>query len=256
MFKIFKNFIPTNPKFLIRLDDIAENMNWEMMDQTERLFDRFDVKPVLGVIPNNQDPELLLYPKKKINFWDKVKNWKEKGWEIGMHGNNHVYDKNCNKNDYLGHGGNTEFCGHAFEIQLEKINQGLNKFKKEKIDIRAFFAPNHTFDQNTLIALKECGITNVLDGYGLTAYEEKEIKFIPQLFYKIFPLPFGMQTFQIHLNYYKQDDFNNLKKFIELNSTKIITYDEAISKINNGLWHKIIRILSKKILQAKRLVKN
>ena len=65
MFKIFKNFIPTNPKFLIRLDDIAENMNWEMMDQTERLFDRFDVKPVLGVIPNNQDPELLLYPKKK-----------------------------------------------------------------------------------------------------------------------------------------------------------------------------------------------
>jgi len=256
MFKIFKNFIPTNPKFLIRLDDIAENMNWEMMDQTERLFDRFDVKPVLGVIPNNQDPELLLYPKKNINFWDKVKNWKEKGWEIGMHGNNHVYDKNCNKNDYLGHGGNTEFCGHAFEIQLEKINQGLNKFKKEKIDIRAFFAPNHTFDQNTLIALKECGITNVLDGYGLTTYEEKEIKFIPQLFYKIFPLPFGMQTFQIHLNYYKQDDFNNLKKFIELNSTKIITYDEAISKINNGLWHKIIRILSKKILQAKRLVKN
>ena len=256
MFKIFKNFIPTNPKFLIRLDDIAENMNWEMMDQTERLFDKFGIKPVLGVIPNNQDPELLLYPKKNINFWDKVKNWKEKGWEVGMHGNNHVYDKNCNKNDYLGHGGNTEFCGHTFEIQLEKINQGLNKFKKEKIDIRTFFAPNHTFDQNTLIALKECGITNVLDGYGLTAYEEKEIKFIPQLFYKIFPLPFGMQTFQIHLNYYKQDDFNNLKKFIELNSAKIITYDEAISKINNGLWHKIIRILSKKILQAKRLVKN
>ena len=36
------------------------------MDQTERLFDRFNIKPVLGVIPNNQDPELLSYPKKKI----------------------------------------------------------------------------------------------------------------------------------------------------------------------------------------------
>ena len=256
MFKIFKKFIPNNPKFLIRLDDIAENMNWEMMDQTVRLFDAFGIKPVLGVIPNNQDPELLSYPKKNINFWDEVKNWEKRGWEVGMHGNNHVYDKTCNKNDYLGHGGNTEFCGHAFEKQLEKIKQGLNKFKKEKIEIRTFFAPNHTFDQNTLMALKECGVTNVLDGYGLTPYEEKKIKFIPQLFYRILPLPFGIQTFQIHLNYYKQDDFNNLKKFIELNSTKIITYDEAISKINNGTWHKIIRILSKKILQAKRLVKN
>ena len=256
MLKKIKNFVSNNTGYLIRLDDIAENMNWEMMDQASDLFDRFNIKPVIGIIPNNEDPELLAYPKKKINFWEQVKIWKKKGWEIGMHGNKHVYDKKCKKIDYLGHGGNTEFCGHAFEKQLEKIKEGLNKFREKEIDIRTFFAPNHTFDKNTLLALKKCGITEVIDGYGLTPYEEKEIKFIPQLFYKILPLPFGIQTFQIHLNYYQQKDFEDFKKFIEANSKKIINYDQAILKINNGIPHKILRVALKKILQLKRLITN
>ena len=82
---------------------------------------------MLGVIPDNKDKELLFYSKKNPNFWNKVRKWKEKGWEIGMHGTNHVYDKFCSKIDYLGHGGNTEFCGHSFRNQLEKIKMGLKE---------------------------------------------------------------------------------------------------------------------------------
>ena len=85
-------------------------------------------------------------------------------------------------------------------------------------------------------------------------YEENGIKFIPQLFYKMIAFPFGIQSFQIHLNYFKQDDFDNLKKFVELNSKKIITYDQAIYKLKNTFSHKIIRIITKKILQIKRLI--
>ena len=43
-----------------------------------------------------------------------------------MHGNNHVYDKFCSKTDYLGLGGNSEFCGHTYENQLEKINKDVS----------------------------------------------------------------------------------------------------------------------------------
>ena len=85
-------------------------------------------------------------------------------------------------------------------------------------------------------------------------YEENGIKFIPQLFYKMIVFPFGIQSFQIHLNYFKQDDFDNLKKFVELNSEKIITYDQAIDKLKNTFSYKIIRIITKKILQIKRLI--
>ena len=116
-----------------------------------------------------------------------------------------------------------------------------------------FFAPNHTFDKNTLLALKKCGITEIVDGYGLMPYEENDIKFIPQLFHKMFVLPFGIQTVQIHLNYFKKNDFDNLKKFIESNSEKIITYNHAISKLSNNFLSKMSRVITKKILQLKRL---
>ena len=64
MIKKIKKYIKDNTGFLIRLDDIAENMKWEFMEEAEILFDRFDIKPVLGVIPNNKDSELLSYPKR------------------------------------------------------------------------------------------------------------------------------------------------------------------------------------------------
>ena len=72
MLNRIKKYISDNTGFLIRLDDIAENMNWDMMEHTTNLFDKFGVRPVLGVIPNNKDPELLSYPKKNINFWDEI----------------------------------------------------------------------------------------------------------------------------------------------------------------------------------------
>tara|TARA_Y100000590_G_scaffold18275_1_gene21796 strand:- start:59966 stop:60730 length:765 start_codon:yes stop_codon:yes gene_type:complete len=253
MFNKIKKYLSDNTGYLIRLDDIAENMRWDMMEKATNLFDKFNVKPVLGIIPNNKDPELLSYPKKNINFWEQVRSWKNKGWIIAMHGNNHVYDKVCPKIDYLGHGGSSEFCSHTYENQLDKIRLGINKFESENIKIRTFFAPNHTFDENTLLALKSSGINEIIDGYGLMPYEENGIKFIPQLFYKTFALPIGIQAFQIHLNYFEQKDFDNFEKFIELNAKKIITYDQALSKLKNNLSHKIVRILTKKILQIKRI---
>ena len=240
--------------FLIRLDDIAENMDWDMMEKATDLFDKFNIKPILGIIPNNKDPELLNYPKKNIEFWDQVRAWKQKGWEIAMHGNNHVYDKICSKTDYLGLGGSSEFCDHPYEEQYKKLKEGLEKFNSENIKIKIFFAPNHTFDKNTILALKKCGINQILDGYGLMPYEENGMQFVPQLFYKLYTVPFGVQTFQIHLNYFKQKDFEEFEKFIKSNLKKIITYEQAISKLTNNLQHKIIRMVSKKALQLKRSI--
>ena len=103
------------------------------------------------------------------------------------------------------------------------------------------------------MALKECGIKEVIDGYGLMPYRENEINFIPQLFYKLIKLPFGIQSSQIHLNYFSDKDFDDFQNFIEKNSKKIITYNQAISKVNNSFFYKTIRIITKKILQLKRL---
>ena len=254
MFSIIRKYIAENTGILIRLDDIAENMNWDLMEKSESLFEKYGIKPVLGVVPCNKDSELLSYPKKN-NFWEQIRIWKNKGWEITMHGYTHVYDKISKNEDYFGYGGGSEFCGHPLETQISRIKNGLQKFEEEKIKIRSFFAPNHTYDQNTFLALKNFGIKEIIDGYGLMPYTENDIKFIPQLFYKVFALPFGIQATQIHLNYWKQKDFDDFEKFIEKNSKKIITYDQALKKVNNNSLYKLIKVLTKIILKIKRSIK-
>lgn len=238
-------------KILIRFDDIAQNMNWDLMSKCEKLFDQLRIKPVMGVIPNNQDKELLIYPKKN-NFWDVVKNWQSKGWEIAMHGYNHIYDKETRKKDFFEYGGKSEFFGHTLHDQSLKIKKGLEIFEKNNIKIRTFFSPNHTYDINTFEALKISGINEVIDGYGLKPYSENDIKFIPQLFYKPFLLPFGLQTTQIHLNYWTDKDFNNFSHLINKNYKKIISYDEALDLISNKTFDKLVNSSIKKILILKR----
>ena len=248
-----KNYINNNTGILIRIDDVCENMNWNLMSKLESLFDNYSIKPVLGVIPNNRDEDFLSFPRND-NFWDQVRKWQDKGWEIVQHGDTHIYDRLCSKkSDYFEYGGGSEFFGHPLNVQEKRIKNGLEKFKREKINIRSFFAPNQTYDENTFIALKNCGINEVIDGYGLMPYTEKNVKFIPQLFEKVVLLPFGIQSTKLHLHIWDENDYKKFENFIKLNSKKIITYDQALNKINNSFLYKIIRYFMSKILKLKRM---
>ena len=248
-----KSYINDNTGILIRIDDVCENMDWKLMEKLEALFDNYSIKPVLGVIPNNRDEQFLSFPRND-NFWDQARKWQEKGWEIVQHGYTHIYDHLCkDKKDYFRYGGGSEFFGHTLEVQELRIRNGLEKFRKEKIKIRSFFAPNQTYDENTFKALKNCGIKEVIDGYGLMPYTEKNIKFIPQLFEKVVMLPFGIQSTKLHLHNWTEDDFKNFEVFIKKNSQKIISYDQALNKVNNNLFYKLLRIFVKIILRIKRL---
>lgn len=244
-----------NKGILIRFDDIAENMNWHLMDKCEKLFEKYNIKPVVGIIPYNKDAELLTYPKRE-NFWKTVKKWKSKNWEIAMHGYTHIYDKITEKKDYFNYGGKSEFFGHKIDVQVNKIEEGLKIFNGHQIKIRVFYAPNHTYDENTFKALKTCGINQVIDGYGLIPYEEKDIKFIPQLFYKLISLPYGIQATQIHLNYWNDEDYIKFETFVKKNLDQIINYDQALSKVDNGAYNKVLNFAVKKILKTKRVLFN
>ena len=238
-------------KILLRFDDIAENMNWRLLNKCEKLFDEYKIKPVLGVIPNNMDEELLSFPRKE-DFWQKVRLWKSKGWEISMHGFNHLYDMDTNKNDLFKYGGKSEFFGHSKQRQKEKLEAGLGIFKKNGVKIRSFFAPNHTYDYNTLKALDKSGIRIVIDGYGLFPYSKFNLFFIPQLFYKEIFLPFGIQSTQIHLNYWDDDYYKGFNNFIEKNYKKITNIDYILSLNKNNLFQNSINYSVEKTLKVLR----
>jgi len=251
MINSIKNYLSENTNLLIRIDDIAENMNWQLFKKCEVLFDELNIKPLLGVIPNNQDPELLKYEKSE-NFWDEARNWKKKNWEISMHGYNHIYSSKTNKKDYFGYGGGSEFFGLSLSDQKLKIKNGLEKFVKEDIEIRSFFAPNHTYDLNTFNALNDCKINNIIDGYGIFPYSEKNLNFIPQLFYREVMLPFGIQSTQVHLNYWNEKDFDKFNNFVRKHKKKIISFDDIIKKIKSGIFVKMTNFAVKKSLKIFR----
>mgnify|MGYP006102763773 FL=1 len=250
-----KNFIKKNTGLLIRIDDVAECMNWKFMDKCETLFDEMNIKPLVGVIPDNEDQELLKYPNNN-NFWSRVRSWKNKGWEISMHGFNHVYDNNTKFKDYFNYGGNSEFFGHKYLDQLNKIKLGKKKFYNEGITIKSFFAPNHTYDKNTFKALCENNIKVVIDGYGLFPYKAHDLIFIPQLFHKEIMLPFGIQSTQIHLNYWDEEYFNNFKKFVQNYRNKIMDYKQILETVSENSFKNATKHLLKFALLNVRKLKN
>ena len=123
---------------------------------------------------------------------------------------NHLYHIETNKKDFFNYGGKSEFYGHSYENQLLKIREGIKIFEKNKIKIEIFFAPNHTYDNNTFRALKNSGINKIIDVMELCHSFLNDIKFVPQLFYKLYFLPYGIQSTQIHINNWTEKILENL----------------------------------------------
>ena len=254
MFNSIKKITSKYTGLLIRMDDITETMNWVVMDKCEKLFDKFKIKPLLGIIPINKDPELLKFPKND-RFWERVKSWENKGWEITMHGCNHLYTQKSDKKDIFNYGGDSEFYGLDYSTQLNKIKTGLEEFNKRKIKVRSFFAPNHIYDSNTLKALKNTDIKIIIDGYGLFPYYKNEILFIPQLFYKEIFLPFGIQSTQIHINEWNDETYKNFEVFVEKNYSKILNLNNIIDIANPNSLQNLTNYLVEKTLKTVRLFK-
>ncbi len=66
-------------KITVRLDDITPDMDWERFLKFKALLDRYQVKPLIGVVPDNRDENLVKKEpsaeEKKLaeGFWDYVK---------------------------------------------------------------------------------------------------------------------------------------------------------------------------------------
>ena len=238
--------------YLIRLDDMAPNMRWPEYFRAKKLFCDFGVRPVLGVIPNNEDPELKLFPECVFNFWDEIRDVQARGWTIAMHGYRHVYDSSGD--DILGMRDKSEFAGHDLAVQLERLELSKAVFDREGVHVDCFFAPSHTFDVNTLEGLKQIGVTSIFDGYGLFPFSANGMLFVPQLVGRPIAFPYGVHTSVHHLNNYLERDFVALERFVEKNHQKILSYPEAEALVRDDVWNRAWGVALKKSLQAKRRV--
>jgi len=226
-------------KYILRLDDACPFRDLNKWDRMEKLLDKYHIKPLVGIIPHCEDPELLKY-NEDASFWNTAESWVSKGWTIALHGYNHVYTTNSGGLNPIN--SRSEFAGESLQIQKEKIRNGVKILQDHNIEPLVFFAPSHTFDENTLISLKEeSNIRIISDTIAFDSYKSKSFTFVPQQSGKARKLPFKTVTFCYHPNQMTDNEFCQLEKFIERN--EFSSFPTTLCKRRKNIFDKVLTLL-------------
>lgn len=211
-----------NKQYILRLDDACPYSNVVNWDRMETLLDVYGVKPLVGVIPHCEDKELIAYGE-DADYIGRIARWKDKGWAFALHGWNHVFMTEEGGLNPVNR--KSEFAGVELAVQQEKIRQGVAALVKLGLSPVAFFAPAHTFDTNTLRALKECSDIRVIsDTVAFDQYQEDGLTFVPQQSGAVRDLPFKLITFCYHPNIMTDADFNKLERFLDSQQSSFVPF--------------------------------
>ena len=228
--------------YFMRLDDACEKRNIRNWERMEAVLDRYHIAPLVGIIPHCEDPEMAKYPADPTFWKETVSRWKGKGWVLGLHGWNHVY--------ITDQGGlnpaqkRSEFAGLPLEEQKQKITDGVRVFREHGFEPEVFFAPSHTFDENTLTALRECSEIRVIsDTIASKPYTQYGFTFIPQQSGVVRKLPFDTVTVCYHPNLMKDGDFARLEAFLEENTALFKPFDANPTNRKRSLYDNLMRTL-------------
>lgn len=206
---------------MIRLDDITPDMNWERFYRAKEILDKYNICPLIGVVPDNRD-ETLHKEECRDDFWNVIYQLQKSGWAVAQHGTYHCYE--TQDSGILGINPFSEFAGLSYEVQLQKLQVGKRILEENGIRTDIFMAPGHTYDKNTLKALKECGFSVITDGLSSKPYLEGGILCIPCRL-RGFKTPEGVDTVCLHTNLMNEQDMDELEAFCNANRDVIVSFE-------------------------------
>ncbi len=212
-------------KIAIRMDDITPAMDWERFGAFRALMDEYGVKPLIGVVPDNQD-ENLNRSREREDFWELVKELKESGWTVALHGYRHVYTEKKGGifplNDF------SEFAGVSYEKQLDMLERGKRILEEHGIRTDIFMAPAHSYDRNTLKALRQNGFRRITDGFGSRPYQWQGMLFYPISFRLGSSLKrkSGFTTMVVHTNTADERDMEKYRRILE--TQEVISFKDYL----------------------------
>jgi peptidoglycan/xylan/chitin deacetylase (PgdA/CDA1 family) len=214
-------------RYLIRFDDICPTMNWMVWEEIEAELAANDVRPLLAVVPANEDRTLMVAPPAD-DFWTRVRGWQARGWAIGLHGYQHRY---------LTHDGGlvplndrSEFAGLTADEQTDKLQRAVEIFRREGIHPDAWIAPGHSFDGATLAALRGLGVEVVSDGFFLSAHRDPAgMLWIPQQLWGFHYRPLGLWTVCFHHNGWTPADLGRFRRDLAAYRDRIVSLSEVLA---------------------------
>lgn len=218
-------------KISIRMDDITPDMDWTKFLRFKELCDQYQIKPLLGIVPENRDQnlhicELADSPVK--DFWEYMRQLEREGWCLAQHGVYHEYatkKMGCFPLNDL-----SEFAGMGYENQYETLKKGRDILRQHHIKTDLFMAPAHSFDRNTIRALKELGFRKITDGFGNMPYKKWGMVFYPISYKQSSSLKKakGYTTFVVHANTMDEKDFARYGQMLKVHKDKFIPYKEYL----------------------------
>ena len=150
-------------KILIRFDDVAPGMAWSKFIPLKEHLESLGIRSILGVVPDCQDQKLNV-EEIKPDFFNLIRTYRDYGDIIAQHGTHHNYV--TQDSGILGINNFSEFAGLAFEEQKLTLKKGKEILLAEEVWQPYFMAPAHSFDTNTLKALRDLDFHALTDGYG------------------------------------------------------------------------------------------
>lgn len=242
-------------KYLIRLDDACPTMDAAKWQRMEDILDHYGVRPMVGIIPHNEDP-LQMIDVEDPDFWGKVSKWESKGWAIALHGYDHCYISNEGMKGLNPLWERSEFAGVSLEKQKEKIREGVQILRSHNIDPKYFFAPSHTYDSNTLRALKEeSNIRVISDTIAIKPYKYGEFAIIPQLGGHCSKMIIhGVWTFCLHPSVMSEENFIATENFIKAHKKEFVGFDDLDLR-NLKKKDLVSRVLSRVYFTRRKLKK-
>lgn len=239
-------------RFLIRFDDVCPTMSWEKFYIVKSRLEVLNIKSILGVVPECRDPNLNV-DDECAEFFDRVRCWKKYGDTIAQHGTYHVYD--TDSAGILGINTRSEFAGHDYVTQFERMQHGKHILINEDVWEPYFMAPAHSFDETTIQVLADLGFQALTDGYGFYPYTHGSIVMVPQLTSKPFKIGFGYSTICLHINSMTHHEIERLLNFVTLYADRFVDFPYVVGKRNESLWAAATRVASTLILRSCRYLR-
>ena len=199
-----------------------DRRRWERF---ERLIFSYGLKPVLAIVPENRDLDLILETADS-SFWERMRRLQAAGATIGLHGLSHVCEAEGRSLIPLHR--QTEFAGVAKEQQRRWIEAGMSILRGHGLEPRIWVAPRHGFDHVTLDALRECGIELVSDGFARLPFRYGGAVWIPQQLWGATVKADGVWTICLHANTVSDEDVERLEVFLERHAGEFTSVEDVV----------------------------
>lgn len=237
--------------YLVRFDDICPTMNWEIWSRVEEILVRHGVQPIVGVVPDNHDPSLE-HSAPAPDFWGRVRAWDAAGWTIAIHGHQHRYTTDAA--GIVGIKKRSEFAGLPLASQLAKLEAARAVFEAHGVRPLTWVAPGHSFDDNTVAALRAIGIPYISDGLFLyPRVDRRGAVWIPQQLWRFRSMPFGVWTVCMHHSRWGEKDLARFERSIVQFRDRITSLPEIAEKFAGRRPANINGMLPRFLLTCLRL---